>query len=270
MREKKRGVNIKEVKVGVTDVFKLRPHDIHLEEGFNVRRDSEELQKHIEWLSHSIEDKGIETPLKIYKNDGLYYLVSGHCRMAAVEMAVARGATGDNVEKIPCMVTRDNELARTISLHTDNTGLRLDMLGKSDLVARMGMMGVARKQIAENLGFTVTHVEDLFILFEADKELKQMIDQGQISATVVVDTVRTKGVDALEIIKCAAQVAGEAGSKKVTSKHIDQKPKGIDYRKHGKEAFGLLKAIVDAQSDGDMQAALADASMFIENLEEDK
>ena len=79
---------------------------LHVLDGLNVRIKDEALAVHIRGLADKMKAEGFKAskPLEVVvlEEDGKYRLVvtDGHCRLAAVKMAIAEGAT---IQQIPCV-----------------------------------------------------------------------------------------------------------------------------------------------------------------------
>ena len=58
--------NIKKIAVGRKDLYMLAPCSIAIDEGWNVRQDTEDLKSHIRQLADSIKEIGVQLPLTVY------------------------------------------------------------------------------------------------------------------------------------------------------------------------------------------------------------
>jgi predicted GNAT family acetyltransferase len=140
-------------------------------------------------------------------------LTNGHCRLAAVRLAISEGA---DIKGVPVRVEERqvDDARRTLSLLTRNAGKPLSMIEQAIPVRRLLDYGWSDKEIAAKAGFSLSKVKDLIALCGADTEVKEMIDQGKVSPTTVARTIRKRGHQkAKEVLKDAVQEADESGGR---------------------------------------------------------
>ena len=155
------------------------------------------------------------------------YLSDGHCRLAAVKLAMSKGA---DIKSIPCRVEErySNDADRVLAMIVRNSGKPLTPLEKASVVKRLVAFGWAESDIAKKTGISRQYVGKLLQMEAMPEELKGMVKEGTVSASVAVETCREHGPE--EAVKVIAEAAPkkETGrrKKKVTKKVLnDKKPK---------------------------------------------
>jgi len=215
--------SIKKEAVGRKDLFLIEPGKIHEKDGWNVREESPELETHIDELARSIAEIGVQQPITVYMDGGTIYLSDGHCRLAAVNLAISRGA---EIKAIPCRVEDRyaNDADRVLAMITRNSGKPLTPLEKAKVVRQLIDFGWPEKDIADKIGVTVQYIGKLLDIQAMPEEIKKQVSEGIVSASTALDEYKVSGEHAAENIKEAAEEAGKkTGKKKVTKKSLKKK-----------------------------------------------
>ncbi len=250
---------LKDIAEGVKDLYMLDPAIITEEPGWNARIEGPELDAHIRQLCDSIKENGVKEPLTVYMKDDVVILTNGHCRLAAVKLALSESA---EIKSVPCRVEERycNDADRVLSLITRNSGKPLSPLEQSSVVKRLLAFGWSISQIATKTGFSISHVNDLAVLCGADAVVTDLVAAGTVSATTAVKTVKKHGSKAPEKLQEGVTVAKAAGSTRVTAKHLAEKPTGVDWLVQGprlRDALAVMRESADRQDDFDMAYGMA-------------
>lgn len=206
-----------EEKVVRRDMYFVPVSSIEIEEGFNARQDYGD----IESLAESIKQNGVKVPLRGYKKRGseIYVLTDGHRRYKATQLAIKKGA---EIKSLPFITEPfQSEDRRTLDLLICNDGKPLTMLEEADVYRRMIAYGWTEKQLAKETGKSTTAVNNCLLLLKASPALKEKIQTGVVSATIVLEKLRKK--DAKDVEDDINAAVEKAGGKKITNKHIKQK-----------------------------------------------
>lgn len=189
---------------------------IEVEDGFNAREDYGD----IDALAVSIKNNGIKVPLRGYKKRGedTYVVTDGHRRLKAVNLAIKKGAVIDAVPFITEAWQSDDR--RVLDMIVCNDGKPLTMLEEAEVYRRLIAWGWTEARVAKETGKTKTAVNNCLILLKATPELKNKIQTGVVSATVVLEKLRKK--DAKEVDKEVQDAVVKSGGKKITGKHLKQ------------------------------------------------
>ncbi len=222
---------IRALATGRGDVYSVPLDKIKFREGFNdVREVDPEYPEHIELLSDSMVAEGFKQDKYVVgfaSDDGFCYVTDGHTRIRAARRANEKGAS---IEAIPFKVEAKgtNDEDRIFGLVTNNNGRNLTPMGEALVVKQLIGRGVSEKEISRRLpGFTSTKIDRLLTLLSADIEVRDMVQSGQVSATLAINVVKSEGINAAEVLKEGAVVAAANGKTKVTERSLNltSKPK---------------------------------------------
>jgi ParB-like chromosome segregation protein Spo0J len=206
------------------DLYMIDPRLMVRDDDWNAREEGPALDAHIRWLADSIKEEGVKEPLVVLWRDQQVVVRSGHCRHRATMLAISEGA---DIAAVPCRPEErgTTEADRILELKTRNGGLSLTPLETAiHVYARLIKLGWEPAKIAKKDGVSNAHVSNMLLLAEAPATIHQMVRAGQISATLAVETIRSRGEKAFEVLTEAYKAAVAAGKTKATDKHIEKAP----------------------------------------------
>ena len=234
---------------GSSDLWKVPRDQIKVIPGYNVRQESPDYLAHIENIANSMINEGYlpDQPMGGYvaSEDGnnVIYITSGHSRLRAFDMAVAKGA---QMKDIPVVVSKKGTDMEdlTVALIQSNTGKPLTTLEKAIVCKRLVGFGWSNKKISERFNFSSGYVNDLLNLLASPKAIRDMITDGTISATMAIETIKQHGHAAAEnkLVEAKADAIAK-GKKTVTAKDVKAKEKAKAVA--GPSPRDLLKEIVN-------------------------
>lgn len=213
---------LKDYAVGRSDLLRIDPRVIVVEEGWNARDLSDpENAEHVRELSMSIREVGVKIPLKVRVDPRGPVLVDGHCRLAAVMMAIAEGV---DIRSVPCISDKnEGEAERILNMIVANSGRRLSPAEQSNVYRRLVALGWTEEECAKKAGTSVQRIRQLLDLQAAPNDLILMVKSGKVSATLAMETLREHGGDgdaAVEALRKGLETAEKAGKAKATKKHV--------------------------------------------------
>lgn len=206
---------------GSRDLWQVAPGDLRTMEGFNVRAPGPELDAHIRSIADSIKANGyysyqpLGAVVAIEDGQQVIYVHAGHCRLAAVLLAIDEGAT---IERVPVVVSPAGTSMEdlTVELVRGNSGKSLSTYENALVCARLSRFGWDGGQIAKRLGYaSAQYVDGLLSLASAPLGLRNMVIAGEVSATLAITTIARHGDKAERVLKAA-----QGGGKKVTAKAV--------------------------------------------------
>lgn len=214
---------------GRSDLWKVPLDKIQTIDGFNVRADSVEHEDYLSELMGSILANGFYThkPLTGYvavrEGKQVIYLVDGHCRLQAVKMANTAGA---EIKTLPVIVTPNGTSVEdlTVALVTSNSGKSLTPYEIGLVCKRLAGFGWDVNQIAQRLAMTNQSVNDRLMLVAAPPEVRAMVVNGEVSATLATAVLKQDAETAGATLTAGVAKAKAAGKTKATRKHIDWPP----------------------------------------------
>lgn len=197
--------------------------------GFNTRVKDAEYQERVVGISESIVANGFfnDKPFAVtmLPDDETVYIYDGEHRFDAAKQAILDGA--EFPDGLPVAWAKDGATVRDLTIHLahGNAGERLNMVELAAVVRRMQGLGMEKPEIAEALGRTTRHIDNLFVLAESNQTVKKAVAAGQIAGAEAVKLVRKHGSkDAATEITARIKKAAEQGKAKATPK--TQKPAG--------------------------------------------
>jgi len=224
------------------------PHKLEEIPEYNTRdMNSASTVAHIREMADSIKVNGNELfpPATICQEGDRVFIINGWCRRRAHIIAMEEGAP---VKGIACLfTTRKKPEDVTLGILTSNDGLPLTALEKAKAVNRLIAFSWNPADIAAKTGWSVTTVNNLIALHDAPDEIIDMVNSGQVSATLATKLVKEKGCDgALDVLKDAVEVSKQAGKSKATAKDLSNiAAKKVPWRKYGPLCYNILKAIYE-------------------------
>ena len=216
------------------NVLQLAPDELSEREGWNVRLENDpENIAHISQLAESIFNVGVLEPLTAYREGtdasgaARYVVTNGHCRLAAVRQAIARGAP---IKSVPVRLEPKtaSEADHTFSMVARNTGKNLSQLELGFACKRLLAFGWTDVELAARSGYSLQHVRNVLTLAAADKSVTDLVETGQVSASLAVQAIAAEGDAAGETLQAAVEVAKEEAKAdpKKAKKASEAKAKG--------------------------------------------
>lgn len=217
---------------GRSDLFRLNPDLIQIEEGWNAR-DFEDPDNvaHVEALAESIREVGVKEPLTVYMRDGAPVLTNGESRLRAVRLLQSQGV---EIASVPVQTEpkHSSEADRLASQILRNSGRPFTVLEQCQVFVRLLDYGMTERDIATRAGMTIERVRQIVSLNQAPAATKKLVKQGRVSATVVQRVIAKSksAADINEKVKAAVAKAESEGKKKAGPRHIaaTSKPKAAD------------------------------------------
>lgn len=180
-----------------------------------------EVEAHVTWLAGNIALNGLKEPLVIDFEDDTIFLVAGHCRLTALLKNIAAGITHDYVR----CITEDKDMSaetKAADQWIRNKGLGFSHLDLGVYCTRMKtVFGWSDEKIASHNGVNVQTIENIFRLYSAPAELKEIVANDNLSATNAENLIREEGKTKAAVIAAEAVALAKAeGKQKATARHI--------------------------------------------------
>ncbi len=203
------------------DAVQVRYESLHVEPGFNLRQQDDELEASIEALTLHIIDAGKYPPLEVRPRDeGGMWIVDGHRRHAAIGRALERGAPlrspKDGEAWIHVVLFEGNEEDRIARIITSAANKPLTAIEIAEGYKRLRAFNWTPAQIGKKVGKTAEHVLQLLALGDAGSDVRQMVSAGEVSATLAAKAARKHGEKAGEVLGEQLQTAKAQGKARVT------------------------------------------------------
>lgn len=224
--------------------------DIRIKEGLNPRIQDASYHAHVRWLADSMKEKGFfaDKPIAVYAGyDGkrpVMYVVDGFCRMAAYDLALSEGAP---LLEIPVILSPNSTSMEdlTVNFVVSNSGKRLTPMEVSIVCKRLQGFGWNDARIASSLHITQEYVGQLLTLAGAPREIRNMVQNGEMTASLAVETLRKHGPDVMQVVGEAMATAKADGKVKLTKRYM---PEQIQRKYVTKQAPVVIDAIKRLQT----------------------
>jgi ParB family chromosome partitioning protein len=233
---------IKALATGRSDLYRLAPSDIHVKDGWNTRDIADPSNvEHIEMLATSIAAIGVRQPLRVYWRDGQAFVSDGHCRLAAVKLAIERGA---DIKDIPVVTENQHssEADHMLTMIVGNAGKPLSAVETARVLKQLSDFGWTTAEIANKVGRSTTYVTNLLELNAAPQPVLDMVTRHLVSASQASATIRKEGVTkATETLEKAVETAKAAGKQKATARDIGGTATGKTFKTEVRDIFARSK-----------------------------
>ncbi|MFC5548170.1 DUF551 domain-containing protein [Massilia aerilata] len=192
--------------------FAVDPRVLEVEEGFNARPLNAD---HVAEMSLAWRSGAVFPPLEVRVEDGHIFIVDGHHRHAAALDAISKGA---DIKSIDVRQFRGNDADRVAHMISSASGLPLTPLQLGVQYRKLIGFRWTEKQIADRVGKSVQHVKDMIVLAEANSDVHQAINAGEVTGTTAVALVKKHGSKAGKVIREGVEKAKASGKTKATPK----------------------------------------------------
>lgn len=250
---KAQAANSAETGVKKDDVFKIPPSKLLEEPGFNERDyDDPEVREQIESFAASYAAGAFVPPVvvRIDSASGHFYVVDGHQRRRGALLAIERGTP---IEHLVCVPFRGNNIDRVVCQVTSSQGLKLKPVGVAWNYLKLLRFGQSVADIAKSVGRSAPHIQDMLVLAEANADVQNLVNEGAVSATTAIETVRKHGEKAGELLASKLKESQSQGKTKIKPSAIKE---WVPPRKVATKIYGSLSEVCESVKDelGDLMA----------------
>lgn len=169
---------------------------------------------HVAKLSKAYEAGAVFPALDVRIEEGRIIVVDGQHRSLAAIEAIKRGVP---VRALTCRQFRGGDDERAVHTITSAGGLAVSPLFRAEKYRDLRNWGWSEQKIADRVGEKVPHVQDYLALIDANVDVRQAVDKGEISVTNAVALIREHQSKAGEVIKQEVKKAKAQGFKKATA-----------------------------------------------------
>jgi ParB family transcriptional regulator, chromosome partitioning protein len=223
---------IRSVRQGGGDFYMIDISIVKPREGFNeARLVDPKYPEYVRALADSMKANGwmrAKPLIGVITPEGICVPSDGHTRYEAALLAIKEGAPINLIPFLP-EEKGTNDKDRTLNVIRHNSGNKLTPLGEAIQIKKAMGFGSTEQQVADELGYSVTTVNNLLTLLGAPSAVRNMVATGQVAATLATKIVKAEGSKAVETLATALETAKAAGKEKVTAKHVPglKKPKAV-------------------------------------------
>lgn len=210
----------------IGEVHAVPLSEINVVEGFNRRNpNSPTTLKHIAELEKSIRSQGQLTPLRGYMENGLIFVIDGHCRYRALLIAATKN---QNIKTARIEIVKKTKPEdRTAEMLVSNIHQALSPLEKGLGYKELQKFDWSNGEIAETMGCKPSEVSNLLFLAEMPNWCHELIESEKISSTLMIELARAfkedKEIDWNAFKALIDTGLAEAGDRKLTKKFFKVK-----------------------------------------------
>ncbi|MDE3022630.1 MAG: hypothetical protein KGI54_12350 [Pseudomonadota bacterium] len=242
---------MKQAQASSRDLWQVSIEHLKIIENFNVRVKGKSYLEHIRSLADSMKREGYyqNKPLAGYVvregNKQIIYVYDGHCRLEAIRLAMSEGM---ELPKIPVVVSQAGVAIEdlTVALVQGNNGKPLTPYETGVVCKRLSTYGLDITTIASRIGISTQYVNELLLLMSSPTQLRQLVMDEVVSATMAIEMLMQYGERALEKILEAQKNAQAAGKERITRKHLASHS---FHKLVRKSANNLYTAITEVKAD---------------------
>lgn len=218
------------------------------EEGYNSRGvfvdgyfERPEVVAYIRGLAESYKAGAYVPPIVVKVKDGKPYVRDGHCRLRGLKIAIAEGA---QIERIDVLELKGDEAKQVALIVSSDNKLPLTALERAVNYGRLSAWGWSDAKIAAEIGRTAEHVRQLRALLELPIELKRLMQEGVVAATLAAELYAAHGDKAVDMVKSGQT---NSGKERITKKDIGKEPAAaVPRRRPGKKLVEAMWSSVSA------------------------
>ena len=207
------------------DLYYVPIDSLSIMDDFNVRSKNQDYTDSVRAIADSIIANGFyaHKPFAVLamKENGkdILAVYDGHTRYDGLKLAISEGAS---IERVPVVCSPAGTTLEdiTVGLVTNNSGRQLEPLAIAIVCKRLIGYGLDNVEIAKRLGFSNSYVGNMLMLIGAPKKIRDMVSNGQVSASLAVSTLRDHGEKAVSMLESGLVEAIESGKTKVTAKNV--------------------------------------------------
>jgi|GEM_PF-2076387 ParB/RepB/Spo0J family partition protein len=219
-------MRLKDMGTRAGEIIMLDPETIEEKPNYNVRNmESEATQAYIRQMVDSIHASGTAAfpEITVHQENGKVYVTRGHCRRRAFIIARQEGAEIKGIRAIASTIKGDAE--NTLDLLNNADGLHLTPLEIATAIKRLISFEWSIAEIAKRRGCTPQAIKNALDVADLPAPAAKMVEKGEVSATLAVETVRKQGaLLATDSLKSAVETAKEKGKNHATAKHMPKSP----------------------------------------------
>jgi len=219
------------------EIYYINPNLIDFLEGFNPREEID--YNHAASLSAQIKQQGqIEPGILLPRKDGRFYVVEGHHRKVAIDMAIEGGCP---IQGFKCVLLPANTTEVELVLITLMANIK-KQLAPIEAARQFGILkkyGWTDKSISDTFGLSYQFVNGAMILNEQAPVIKDAVKDGRLSTTTAIALARTEK-DPLKRVEKFREAETKAAGGKIKAK--DLLTETFDAKRE-KKALSLISAI---------------------------
>jgi ParB/RepB/Spo0J family partition protein len=197
---------------GKSEVFKVSPDLLVLEDGWNTRDDNPELLEHIDQLAQSIKEIGVRKPLEVKLIDGKLIVRDGHCRTRAIRRAIEIYKAEIKAVPVVSVDRYASEEDLILNQVISNSGKPLTSIEEAKVYKKLLDHGWQQVDIAKKVGKTNGRISQILNLLTMPTQVQNAVASGAVSASLaqqVVNGAATPAQASQAVVEAVQQAQSE-------------------------------------------------------------
>lgn len=202
--------------VGGSKILNIDPRIIKVRDGWNFRDfNNPENAAYIESMIPSILDGGVREALTVTYEKGEVWLDDGECRLRAAKLVIER--TGKEI-RVPVKSEERyaNPVQRVINQRLRNSAKEFTVFEDAAFFNHLlTVHKLSQKEIAERCNISAARVSQILDYNTVGKVGRELVQNGQASASLVMEITKTEGTDAEKALLNGVKNAKKEGRTKL-------------------------------------------------------
>ena len=193
----------------------------------NIR--AEVTKADVKELMASILQSGIQNPLTCFVIDGKHYLVSGWRRRKAVQEILKDDPKHELSKGVPVLTKKYNAKTVLRDALYDNMVENIQRkdvnpLDQANRIKKLIDEDIGKQEICAKIGKSITWLNDVLRVLEADEEVRKKIKSGEITMSDAKNIAKLPQKDQKQVAKglAAARTSGNREATKKIKKSLDE------------------------------------------------
>lgn len=196
---------------GKSEVFKVDPRLLVIDESDDYRDKSPELEAHIDQLAQSIAEIGVRKPIEVKLEDGKIIVKEGRCRTRAAMRAIEVYKADLKAVPVISVDRYANEADLILNQFVGNSGKPFTSLEQAKIFKKLLDMGWNQSDIAKKVGMSNGRISQILDLLTMPVSVQNAVAAGAVSASLAQQTVKSAETPAQA--SAALQAAVDAATK---------------------------------------------------------
>jgi len=221
-----------------SDLLKVDPRSISIDESFNVREEYGDIDE----LKLSIIKEGVKQPLRGRRDGNGFILTDGYRRLRAITQALKEGYEIPLVPIFP-EIRGYTDKQRVADIIIYNSGKPLTAVEEAKVYERLMGFGMKQSDIAKKFGKTQSHVSNRLKLLQMSEFLRECLNKDLIKASLAIQIVKNYPEEDKQekIVESAIEKMKLVGKKRISENHVTPEKKRSRYHKLFTESIEIMK-----------------------------
>ncbi len=174
---------------GKSEVFKIDPKLLVIEDNWNTRDDTPELLEHIDMLAQSIAEIGVKKPIEVKLLKGKLIVRDGHCRTRATMLAITKYNADIKTVPVISVDRYANDADLILNQVISNSGKPLTSMEEAKVYKKLLDMGWQQGDIAKKVGKSNGRISQILGYLSMPQAVQAAVVSGAVSASLAQQVV---------------------------------------------------------------------------------